>query len=177
MRWLIACAALGAVLTSPALAASMDRIRLRGEDCRDASEDVIASLEAKWRHWHRWPHIVQLCPLHAPDGRVVLSVLTLRFDLFDAAGVPESELDPTVPVDPAPSPRIFDPQGLVLGELPEAFPTGVPGEFRVVFTDWHDGFPYRIEMREIGAAAMGTYDLPPMLWNVARHRYEGKCPG
>jgi len=136
---------------------------------------LIASLEAKWRHWHQWSHVIQICPVYAPDGALVLGVLSLRLDLFDAAGVPASEMESTLPLDPYPEPRLFDLHGVVLAELPRTFPDGIPSDFRVVFTDWHDGFPRRIEMRQFNAAVLGTFDLPTMIWNATKYRYEKPC--
>ena len=96
----------------------------------------------------------------------MLSVLVVRIDLVEAAKVPETD-----PPTPFPAPLILDLQGRTLGELPDAFPSGFPGEARVAFSDWRDGFPHRIKMREINAAALGTYDLPPLAWSESQRRY------
>ncbi len=172
---LLACTVLAVVLSAPALAAQGDRVRLRGEDCHDASGELITSLEENWRYWHQWPHFIQICPLYNPNGQVVFYLLTLRFDKFDELGVPESVLTPKLPTERVPSPRLFDVRGLVLGQLPKNFPGDIPGEFHVTFTDWHDQFPWRIEMRIINWAVSGTRDLEPMTWNPAKYRYEEPC--
>jgi hypothetical protein len=159
-----------------ATAVSTDRVELRSADCRDAPAAILDMMDAKWQHWRHWSHIVQICPLHAPAGRLALLVLTLRYDLFHAEGVPGSELDPN-PIAIAPDPYILDLQGRVLGELPEGFPTnGAVSTVRVDFADWHGIVPHRVDIHVSNNAVFGTYDAQPLFWHADKQRYESSRP-
>ena len=176
----------GLMLGAPASADTARRVRVQLDNCRPAPASVIDALEASWLPWRQF---IQLCPVRAPNGHRVLSVLTVRIDLFQAAyGVfadsPASSSDePTAGAPagtarsrPAPTPiprsSILDPRGRVIGELPSVFPGGFPGETRLFFADWRSGFPRRVEMREINAAAHGSFDQPPLVWSDKTQRYE-----
>ena len=162
------------------------RVRVHLDDCRSAPASDISTLEASWLPWRPF---IQLCPVLAPNGQRVFSVLTVRIDLFQAdygvfadspaasseapaaeapAGTAQSRPAPT----PIPNSIILDSRGGVIGELPGVFPGGFPGETRLFFTDWRSGFPRRVEMQEINAAALGTFDRPPLVWSEATQRYE-----
>lgn len=116
--------------------------------------------------WPPWIPYVQVCPVNAPSGRVVLSILTVRIDLAVAAQVPSSR--------PIPFPRavVLDERGLPIGELASAVPDEKPFGTEVIFSDWRNDFPHRVDVRRINQAVSGTYNEKPLVWNAGSRRYE-----
>jgi hypothetical protein len=158
-----------ALASLPVCAATTRRVQVHATDCHPVATTVIDAQDAAWQIFRQYAHI---CTVRAPDGRPVLSVLTVRIDFFEAINGVFAD-SPT----PFPRPQVLDLHDKTLGVLPGPFPTGgYPGSAKLVFTDWRGGFPWRIELRQINAAAMGSYDEPPLMWNDATHHYDSKSP-
>jgi hypothetical protein len=148
-------------------AAAPETVTLRADDCAPMGAAMLESLGPSW---HAFMPFVQSCAVHAPDGTVPLTVVTVRIDLGAAAGssakMPDAE---------APSPVIRDRQSHVVGELPESFPIDPPGELKVSFMDWRNGVLWQIELYEAGESAVPPHTLPPLYWHAdVAHYLAGK---
>lgn len=133
---------------------------------------------------HYVPYLV-LCPVKDQSDSTVLQILALRADkaaaqhqLYFLHGKPwnESNGADLNDTDPLPRPIILTMTDKVIGHLPELLFRDGPGSTSVSFTDWHSGLPHRIFVRVDGAAVLGTYCPPPLIWSAAHGRYIEK-PG
>lgn len=172
IRAVLACVML--TIAADRAMANAARVSLRIEACGAAPAAIVEQQDA--RVWQVFKPYLQLCAVMRPDGdhALALSVLIVRMDWADEAGLYYQMPGQSPRVTP--HPVIYDANWHVVGTLPKAFPTGVPGETRVVFTNWDNGWPHRVEIRKIDAAALGTYDVPPLVWNARKHAYEPTRP-
>jgi hypothetical protein len=153
------------LICGPARAAAHLTGELDLTSCRSLGSDARAKLDSDWEPWVEF---VQLCPILSPQGRNILSVMTVRFDLFEAKYGWDGEfLGKTLPKT-----RLVDERGLTIGTCYSTVPGGFPGEDKMTFSDWRGGFPYRVNVLHIDAAALGTYRDPPLIWNPHKRRYE-----
>jgi hypothetical protein len=142
---------------------TITEVELRAEQCRDAPDSIIERREEPWRHLRRF---AQLCPVRAPGGPLILSVLTIRVDrIIATAAVKQWE------EDEPPRSLALDGRGHVLGTLSDSFPENPPGKLRVTFADCRDGWPHRIELYGAGVSALQPGPLPPMLWDPQGEQY------
>ena len=160
MAWL---PVLAIVLAAAAPARTALPVRLNFDDCREAPVRLKALLKSGWPPWDPY---IQMCPLSAPNGAKVLSILTVRVDHVAAAQVAESR-----PI-PFPGAIVLDASDAPVGQLASAVPDGPPGTSVVSFTDWRNGFPHRIQVRRINAAVRGTFNEKPLVWNAMRKQFE-----
>ena len=133
-------------------AGGAERVAVDRADCRPAPPSVGHYT----RGWIGWEDYIDLCPIHphtaSSTGSPVI-ILTIRIDRYQR----DHGVTPELPGRHAPRALVLDQGFNEIGELRGPFPGGYPGDTRLVFTDWRGGFPWRIEMREIDAAALDVW--------------------
>jgi hypothetical protein len=141
--------------------------RIELTDCSAAPSSAWAQLEGNWRAWDGY---VLLCPVHSPDGRVSVYVVTISINLWEddhvgAAAAP-------IPLGAVPKALIIGPDLETLGTMPTALGRGYPDRTMFEFSDWRQGFPLRIDAHHFHSPPTGDYDERPLIWNPSSRRYE-----
>ena len=145
-------------------AATYDRIALKVENCQAVAASFIATLPEEW---HDVASYVQRCPVHAPDGKIALTVLVVRLDIAmfrDNLFATERSLS-------IPDPIILDVQDRTIGTIGDGFPIDPPDKPEITFTDWQAGFPQRVDLYQAGESAVAPHPMPSLFWDDHRHRY------
>ena len=146
-------------------AAADDRVVASVAGCVPAPQALI---DQHARDWQGWAGTIDLCAIRSPGGAHALDLLAARYDRYES----ERWTGVLVPLGRYPDLLVLDRGGAVLVRLPVSFPSDYPGRTVLVFSDWRSGFPWRIDARRINAAALGTFDLKPRIWNPSLKRYE-----
>lgn len=139
-------------------------VLLDAERCLPLAPQQLAELGPAWIALARF---AQRCPVHGPDGRLALSVDTIRFDRARAV-----DYFRTHTVETVPTPILRDAAGVPIGGFPENFPTDRPNRVLISFVDWRDGFPHEIRRDQEVESALPLIRLPSMHWNPRVRRYE-----
>jgi hypothetical protein len=156
----------------PIRAAVTDRIALNEKLCRPAPIALLQPLNIGWQKFGRYVH---LCPVYNQDIMIVMYVLTPRIDIGgkDFPFVNELIKEGISVPDQA---LILDAQGRILGKLPGNFPFDPPDMFEVTFTDWHRGFPFRIEFYYHASDMHGPEHPDPLYWNARIRMFQTSRP-
>ena len=164
--------AIGLTVASNAGAAADDRIALDVSLCHPAPQKILEHLEISWQHMVPFSHI---CPLLDKNSKIVFFVLTFRNDIWgwDANVVAESLKNKWGSPESA---LIMDKDYHIIGHLPGQFPYDPPVHMEVTFTDWHDGFPFKIEFYYPDYRTTGGKHGVPSRWNVKLNVYENHKP-
>lgn len=156
-------------------------VKLALADCGAVSGGVSAKAEV-WFGAHAGayrPYLTE-CRVRDGRGRVVLKIVALRQDaaarhhrLYFYHGKPWDGQDSTalMNADPVPLPVILTPGDRAVGHLQEGLFGEGPGTKSVSFEDWRGDWPRRIVMRVAGAAVLGTYCTPPLIWNAGQDEF------
>lgn len=154
---------LALLLTISAQAAPADHVRLRADTCYDVPPTLLATLGEDWQILRAY---VQLCPVRAPDGALALSALTIRVDRAMRDNFFGTHRSAVVPHT-----VILDRQNRAVGSLVDGFPENPPSKLEVAFTDWHDAFPWRIDLYDAGISALDPHPIPSLFWDERQHHY------
>jgi hypothetical protein len=170
MRYVILVVFVLLAFTKECFAARSLAVFLEVRNCEEASAEMRAQFGAEWQAWGKYVHV---CRVSSSEGKHALSVVAVRDDLL---------MEDTFATDgpygkrpePWPETILIDLHGRRIGALASPVIGDFPGDNHVVFRDWRDGFPYRIEVLHTNAAASGTYWEEPLIWNKRAGRYETK---
>ena len=139
-------------------------VLLDARQCQPLTPRQAAELGPAWVTLARF---AQRCPVRGPDGRLALSVDTIRLDRVTTVDYFRTHTMETVP-----TPILRDAAGVPIGEFPENFPTDRPNRVLISFVDWRDGFPFEIRRDQEVESALPLVRLPSMHWNPRVRRYE-----
>ena len=139
-------------------------VQLDARRCHPLAPRQIAELGPAWVALARF---AQRCPVHGPNGRLALSVDTIRLDRAHAV-----DYFATHTVESVPTPILRDAAGTPIGEFLENFPEDPPGRMLIHFADWRRGFPHEIRLYQAGESALAPHPEPSMRWNPRVRRYE-----
>ena len=146
------------------------REQLDLQTCYPAPRPILDHLEDSW--WHMLPYS-HICPVVNENSKIVLNVLTFRQDL---SGIDEKFYNETTkkswgrPEEAV----IFDKKFIRVGKINGIIPYDPPFHLEVMFTDWRDGYPWRIEFAYTERHRDGTprEPPPPLLWNATNGVYQ-----
>jgi len=140
------------------------------KSCYSAPRSLLDGLEAGW--WQMLPYS-QICPVRNENAQDILYVLTDRKDLWaeDEHAIAETLRNHWGGPENA---LIFDRNYKIIGHFLGQFPSDGPVHMEVTFTDWRDGYPWRIEFAYTERHRDGTprEPPPPLLWNATNGVYQ-----
>lgn len=157
---------------SSAGAAVPDRVALDVKLCHPAPSTLLQHLPPGLRDGGRYIH---LCPVLGEQQKIVLYILTPRLDLAgkdfpfvenlmkNHKGISRSSI-------------IFDINMKTLGEFLGTFPFDPPGMLEVTFTDWHGGFPFRIDFDAPATGMHRAEHFDPLYWNAQIRKFQDSPP-
>jgi hypothetical protein len=144
--------------------------------CRDVDASTRSLVPVELSGWYKYPHGVQVCPVYDKHKKFLWWIATIREDLLSDQAQDDPDLHPLNPDGftrkMTPQPYIITENGKILGRLSDLFPSDPPGHAEVFLSQWHDDFPYRIDIKVKNAAVMGDYDAPPLQWNPKTQHYD-----
>lgn len=71
---------------------------------------------------------------------------------------------------------VLDANEKIIGKFLGTFPFDSPGTLEVTFTDWHGGFPFRIEFDAPATDIDGPKHFAPLYWNPRIGKFQDKRP-
>ena len=138
--------------------------------CRTAPEEIFYGLEIYWKKLSKF---VGICPLSNFNHKTILYILTFREDLwgfYPNAARDILEGNGVAPDDALIMNTNYQTIGHFLGQVPSDGPV----HMEAWFTDWRDGYPWRIEFAYTERHRDGTpyRPPPPLLWNATNGVYQ-----
>jgi hypothetical protein len=131
--------------------------------------------------WALYKPYMCIYPVRTPEGALVLDILALDIPKADAAnalvfkdGKPIAPDDVSGNFDPIPKPVVITLSGELLATLAEPFPRNDPATSSIEFSNWNNGFPYRIIQYvndPTQATAPQPFCPPPYIWTKTAQRY------
>lgn len=71
---------------------------------------------------------------------------------------------------------ILDVNREIVGEFPGSFPFDPPDTFDVIFTDWHEYYPFRVEFCVHANGMHGPEHPAPLYWNARIGKFQDSPP-
>jgi hypothetical protein len=113
----------------------------------------------------RYQSVAIACPVHRPGEAPALYVVSL-----DALQL-ERSLASGTPAPTLPKAMLVRPDGRIVGQLRNAFPSDPPLSFDLTFSEWIDELPRYIEVFVEDPTVTGNRKLPALRWRDTLDKY------
>jgi len=130
------------------------------------SSKLSVQLSAGWKDY--LPS-VRVCPLRRePDTDATVYVVSIFVKDY------YRDKPALAPWEDFPKPLVVNDKGETVGKLEELYPSEDVGKMILTFGHWRGHLPGEIRMHIRHPGVAGDYDLPTLIWNAEKKRYDKK---